>query len=114
MSNTPLTNSTTSTTNNVHPVELSVYSILSSNLDGLQQSINELRESQAILIILLRKQKSLLNSELDILYDKEQFKEWGARMKSIEKRIKNLTKRYNKVNETLQNHMNKRNHPGTK
>lgn len=110
MSNTPVTFSTSSITkNNVHPVELSVYSVLSSNLDGLQQSINELRESQAILIILLRKQKQLITDELEILYDKEQFKQWGKQIKSIEKRIKLLTKRYNKVNESLQSYLNQKN-----
>ncbi|KAK5960084.1 Snn1p PWA37_002576 [Arxiozyma heterogenica] len=82
---------------NVHPVELSVYSILSSNLDGIQQSINELRESQAILIITMRKISQSLDMEERLLHDINEYKLWCKELNHLEKRLKKLTKRYSKL-----------------
>ncbi|CAL9727829.1 biogenesis of lysosome-related organelles complex 1 subunit Snn1p [Monosporozyma unispora] len=81
----------------VHPVELSVYSIVSSNLDGIQQSINELRESQAILIITMRKISQSLKQEDKLLYESEDFKLWSKELTSLESRLKVLYKRYSKL-----------------
>lgn len=81
----------------VHPVELSVYSMLSSNLDGIQQSINELRESQAILIITMRKLNQALGQENKLLYESEEFKYWSQEIINMEKRLKVLNKRYAKL-----------------
>lgn len=83
------------TTIGVHPVELCVYSILSSNLDGIHKSINELRESQAELIILLRNIEGSLNIENDIIYDEnsDDIKQSIKRVKDIKRRIDLLNKR---------------------
>lgn len=81
----------------VHPVELSVYSIVSSNLDGIQQSINELRESQAILIITMRKISQSLKQEDKLLYESDDFKIWSRQLTSLEARLKTLHKRYSKL-----------------
>lgn len=96
--------STTSEEITVHPVELSVYSIVSSNLDGIQQSINELRESQAILIITMRKISQSLKQEDKLLYESDDFKIWSQQLTSLEARLKTLHKRYAKLssrNESL-------------
>lgn len=82
---------------NVHPVELSVYSILSSNLDGIQQSINELRESQAILIITMRKISQSLDMEERLLHDMNEYKLWCKELNHLERRLRKLTKRYSKL-----------------
>lgn len=89
--------SVTSEDINVHPVELSVYSVLSSNLDGIQQSINELRESQAILIITMRKISRSLKQEDKLLYDSTEFKRVSKELNSLESRLKVLHKRYSKL-----------------
>lgn len=89
---------------NVHPIELSVYSILSSNLDGIQQSINELRESQAILIITMRKISRSLELENGLLYSVDEYKRWCKELNHLENRLKKLNKRYSKLlqrNESL-------------
>lgn len=82
---------------NIHPVELSVYSILSSNLDGIQQSINELRESQAILIITMRKISQSLDMEDKLLYNTDEYKLWCKELNLLEKRLTKLNKRYSKL-----------------
>ncbi|KAG0664324.1 hypothetical protein C6P44_001053 [Monosporozyma unispora] len=74
-----------------------VYSIVSSNLDGIQQSINELRESQAILIITMRKISQSLKQEDKLLYESEDFKLWSKELTSLESRLKVLYKRYSKL-----------------
>lgn len=80
--------------NVVHPAELIVYSLLSNDLDGIYQSISDLRESQALLILLLRKIKNSLKEESQLLYEKNNWKEDTDRLDALKKRVDSLNSRF--------------------
>lgn len=81
----------------VHMVELCVYSMLSADLDGIYQSINELRESQALLILMLRKYRSSLKYESELMYDNLSFNESKSKLHELEKRLDKLAKRFGEI-----------------
>ncbi|AQZ14267.1 SNN1 (YNL086W) [Zygosaccharomyces parabailii] len=83
--------------NVVHPAELIVYSLLSNDLDGIYQSIGELRESQALLILMLKKMKSSLRDEMHLLYDKSTLKEADDRLENLEKRVQVVRSRFHDI-----------------
>ncbi|CCC71163.1 hypothetical protein NCAS_0G02760 [Naumovozyma castellii] len=78
----------------VHPVELSVYSIMSSELDELYQSIDDLRQSQALLVLTLRKLRDSLRSEHSILQDKTEMIQPLNQMKELDERLAKIRKRF--------------------
>lgn len=80
--------------NVVHPAELIVYSLLSNDLDGIYQSINELRESQALLVLILRKIKTSLREESQLLYNKNNWKDDDVRIDGLGKRVESLKSRF--------------------
>lgn len=77
----------------IHPIELSVYSVVSSDLDGLYQAINELRESQALLIIKLRTVRDSLKQENQLLFDEKQYNESFKEVGELEKRLGSIATR---------------------
>lgn len=81
----------------IHPVELCVYSILSNNLDGIYQSINELRESQALLILRLKQIRGTLKNEHDILTNEGHLKNECERLDKLKLRVDRLVDRYDKL-----------------
>ncbi|QLL31398.1 hypothetical protein HG536_0B02610 [Torulaspora globosa] len=81
----------------IHAVELCVYSILSTDLDGIYQSINQLRESQALLVLLLRRCRNSLKCESELLYDKEDIAKSALKVRELEKRLNKVTKRLNEI-----------------
>lgn len=83
--------------NGIHAVELCVYSILSTDLDGIYQSINQLRESQALLVLLLRRCRNSLKQEKELLYDKEDIAKSALKVKELQKRVNKVTKRLNEI-----------------
>ena len=78
----------------VHPVELSVYSLISTDLDGINQSVTELRESQAILILKLRHIRESLKREHAMMYEAEDLKAANLKLESLKRRISTLEKRF--------------------
>ncbi|CCE63639.1 hypothetical protein TPHA_0F01550 [Tetrapisispora phaffii CBS 4417] len=83
----------------VHPIELCVYSMLSSDLDGLYQTINELRNSQVLLILFIKKCRDSLKRENDVLYSAKDLEESIIKLKNLTKRIESLRGKYNKLKE---------------
>lgn len=83
--------------NGIHTVELCVYSLLSTDLDGIYQSINQLRESQALLVLLMRKCRGSLKLENEVLYDKSSFDNSSHKLNELEKRMSKLMKRINEI-----------------
>lgn len=81
----------------IHSVELCVYSILSTDLDAIYQSINQLRESQALLVLLLRKCRNSLKTEHEVLYDKSGMESSGTKLKELERRLTKISKRVNDI-----------------
>lgn len=78
----------------VHPVELCVYSILSTDLDGIYQAINELKESQAILILELRRIRDCLKREHALLYEASDLKEMNEKLESLVRRADIVLQRF--------------------
>lgn len=78
----------------IHPVELCVYSILSSNLEGIYQAINELRESQALLVMKLNQIKSKFQEEQKLLDEQVSLKKEVEMMNTLTKRVDSLVNRY--------------------
>ncbi|SCV05483.1 LANO_0H08482g1_1 [Lachancea nothofagi CBS 11611] len=83
-----------STAANVHPVELCVYSVLSNNLDGIYQSVNELRESQALLVVKLRQIRASLKEEHDFYTESEGLRDECNRLKELKERTDALVEKY--------------------
>lgn len=81
----------------VHPAELIVYSLLSNDLDGIYQSISELRESQALLILMLRKVKGSLRDEMQLFYDRSTLKKDDSRLDNLERRVEFLKSRFQNI-----------------
>lgn len=77
----------------IHPVELSVYSLVSSDLDNLYQAINELRESQALLILKLRTVRDSLRLENELLFDSNEYKAQFKELNNLQKRLQKITLR---------------------
>ncbi|AGO14205.1 AaceriAER412Wp [[Ashbya] aceris (nom. inval.)] len=78
----------------IHPIELCVHSILSSNLEGIYQAITELRESQALLIMKFNQVKKSFTEEQELLQEEGSLKEELARMNQLKKRLDKLTELY--------------------
>lgn len=83
--------------NGIHNVELCVYSILSMDLDGIYQSINQMRESQALLVLLLRRCRNSLKCESELLYDKVELSKSASKVKELEKRLDKVTRRLKEI-----------------
>ncbi|SCU88252.1 LADA_0E09076g1_1 [Lachancea dasiensis] len=83
-----------STATGLHPIELCVYSVLSNNLDGLYQSVNELRESQALLLVKLRQIRTFLKDEQDFYDEQQGLTDEIRRLKAIKVRTEALVERY--------------------
>ncbi|CCF60142.1 hypothetical protein KAFR_0J00740 [Kazachstania africana CBS 2517] len=77
----------------VHPVELSLYSLISNDLDEIFSSINKLRSVQALSILKLRSIRNSIQHENDLLS-----------MESSERRIQRLLERL----EALEDRISKR------
>lgn len=87
----------------LHPVELSVYSLLSTDLDGINQSINELRGSQVILILKLREIRESLKREYNLLYEAEDMREATVKLEDLKKRTLALEQRFKVILDTAKN-----------
>ncbi|KAG0662573.1 Snn1p [Maudiozyma exigua] len=81
----------------VHPIELSVFSLLSTDLDGINKAVTELRESQTILILKLRKIRESLKDEYSLLYEAEDINKANLKLELLKKRILVLEQRYKKL-----------------
>lgn len=81
----------------VHPIELCVYSILSNNLDGIYQSVNDLRESQALLVVRLKQIRNLLKEEQEYYNEEEGLGVERERLEELELRVEKLTQKYKKL-----------------
>lgn len=78
----------------LHPIELCVYSIISNDLEGVYQSINELRESQALLILRLKQIKSFIKNEQDFFKESNLLNEESKRLSLLVNRMNKLVERY--------------------
>ncbi|CAB4252567.1 similar to Saccharomyces cerevisiae YNL086W SNN1 Putative protein of unknown function [Maudiozyma barnettii] len=81
----------------VHQVELSVFTLLSADLDGINRSVTELRESQTILILKLRKIREYLKKEYELLYEADDLNEANIKLTNLKKRIVSLDQRFKTI-----------------
>mgnify|MGYP003365619126 FL=1 len=88
----------------VHPIELSVFSLLSTDLDGINRAVTELRESQTILILKLRKIRESLKDEYTMLYEAEDINEANLKLNTLQKRIHLLDQRYKNILQNIETH----------
>ncbi|SCU97366.1 LAMI_0F09802g1_1 [Lachancea mirantina] len=89
-----------SSSTGLHPIELCVYSILSNNLDGVYQCVNELRESQALLVLLLKKVRTSVKEELDLYNQDTRLEEAERRLSALTLRVNRLLERYDELQKT--------------
>ncbi|AET40125.1 Snn1p Ecym_5369 [Eremothecium cymbalariae DBVPG len=78
----------------IHPIELCIYSVLSSNLEAIYQAINELRESQALLVMKLNQVRSSFQEEQEILREEGSLKEELARLHVLKRRVDKIVETY--------------------
>lgn len=91
----------------VHPVELSVYSLISTDLDGINQSVTDLRESQAILILKLRHIRESVKREHNMMYEAEDLNTANAKLESLKRRVSKLEKRFKSALNDATTHNNR-------
>lgn len=89
----------------VHPIELSVFSLLSTDLDGINKAVTELRESQTILILKLRKIRESLKDEYTMLYEAEDINQANLKLNVLQKRILLLDQRYKSMLQNIETHI---------
>ncbi|KAG0673791.1 biogenesis of lysosome- organelles complex 1 subunit snn1 [Kluyveromyces marxianus] len=85
------------TSSGLHPIELCVYSLLSNNLESIYQSINELRESQAVLILQLKKLREKCKDEQDQLNKELTLDDETLRLEKLQRKVDALLKRYERM-----------------
>ncbi|CEP62105.1 Snn1p LALA0_S04e07910g [Lachancea lanzarotensis] len=78
----------------LHPVELCVYSVLSNDLDGIYKSVNDLRESQALLLVKLRQLRNSLKEEQVFYSEEDGLMDEIVRLKNLKIRADALVKTY--------------------
>ncbi|AMD21003.1 HEL278Cp [Eremothecium sinecaudum] len=77
----------------IHPVELSVFSVISSNLEAMYQAVNELRESQALL--------AMEFASIRGAYEEEEALTQEALLNEQLETVESLAKRVDKIKDTL-------------
>ncbi|CAH01671.1 Snn1p [Kluyveromyces lactis] len=85
------------TKSGLHPIELCVYSLLSGNLESIYQSINELRESQAVLILRLKQLRETCKDEQDRINKYCSLNAEIERLDKLETKVDVVLKRYEKM-----------------
>lgn len=85
------------TKSGVHPIELCAYSLLSNNLESIYQSITDLRESQAVLILRMKQLRESCKNEQELIAEEGSLNKEMARVEVLEQKVDILSKRYERM-----------------